>query len=212
MIGHLRRQVELLPRGQTTFARVVRVRVDARGIDHRERVQKVLAPALIAHQQAERLLAPRRRADVIALEHPAPADLHHLRVRVQPVLQGIQRARGLQVGLDEFHARRECLGVRRRPAAVLQLLRRRWPHVHAPRREHAYVAPRDRVRTDLALFEQVNVEALIEGGERGLDADRAGADDGERVACGLGHQVLGESGGGDGRSHDSASTCTSAAA
>ena len=40
------------------------------------------------------------------------------------------------------------------------------------------------MRADLALLEHLHVEAVVERRERGLEPDRTGADDGERVGGG----------------------------
>jgi len=53
---------------------------------------------------------------------------------------------------------------------------RTWP---TPARERPFAA-----------LEHVHVEAQLEREGRGFEPDRAGADDGERMACGLGQSVL----------------------
>jgi malonyl CoA-acyl carrier protein transacylase len=125
----------------------------------------------------------------VALDVSAPFHLNDLRVRVQAVGKRREPSCRSEVILRQFIACRERFAVRARPAVRPEFLRGCRPDVHVPWREHAHVAPPDRMRPDFALIEQVHIESAIDGGERGFDPDRAGADDGESVSLRLGHET-----------------------
>src|SRR5262245_60933890 len=101
--------------------------------------------------------------------------MNDLRVRVQPILQLGQSAERRQILFRQLTTGWKRLRVRRLPAGLAQVLDRRRAQVHPPGREHAHMAPCDRVAPDLAALEQVDVEALIETGEGGLETDGSGA-------------------------------------
>ena len=187
VIGHLRGQVELAARRDSAVARPARLPVDPRGVDRRERVEEVLAPAGFAHQQAERVLAALGLADRIALQGTATAHVHDLRMGVDAILELRQASDRLRAALCVFQPGGKLVRVGRAPARSAQVLERARAEVHAPRREHAHVAPRHGVGAHLAALEHVRVEARVERRERGLEPDRAGSDDGDTVASGKWH-------------------------
>ena len=148
-------------------------------------MQEVLAPAGIAHQQAKRMLPPVLAH--VAFQRTAPAHMHDLRLQVHTPRERGELARRLETALDIFEPRRTSIRIGRLPAARRELARRHGSDVHGPRREHAHVAPRERVRAHFAALEHVHVEAEIEPQQCGFDADGACADDGERIARGERH-------------------------
>ncbi len=150
----------------------------------------VLASTLVTDQHPERTLATLLASGVIALEPAATRRLDHLRARMHPFLQLGQRGDRGEVALRQLEAGRERIGIGTLPAGRFEVRGRDRSEVHAPRREHADVPPRDRVCADVAALEHVHVEATVECGERGLESDRAGADHGQRVAIGEGHAIL----------------------
>jgi hypothetical protein len=163
--------------------------VGPRRIQRHVRTVDPLLPAPVPDQDAERMLPPARVPDQVPLEQPLPAHGQHLRLRLDAAPQGRQPAQREQVSFGVLLARRAGLVVGGCPRRIVspEGLATEGRAVERPGREERDEPPVPHADPHLPLLEDGHLIAERPGVERGLQADRPCADNGNLLGSGFYH-------------------------